>query len=104
MDFETGEGVGVSKLTKFQIKALTIIKNNPGIRARGLSKKLWPDSETHKRNYKSGYGTAIGKGAWLIAGSYVAKLIKKGWVKERAGYQITTEGKRVLLDSEMVDT
>lgn len=102
-------------LTKFQVKALTIIRDNEGIRARSLSEKLWPDSPAHKRSYKGGANSSCtGKGAWLSAGSYVGRLMKKGWVRIHLiythrygrwghyndGYEITAEGKRVLTEAE----
>ena len=103
----------MTTLTKFQIKTLTKIHEEPGIRARNLSKHLWPDHIAHRRVYNTGNnGACTGKGAWLMAGSYVGKLIKKGWVANNAveiwdighnqrvwdfqGYKLTREGERII--------
>jgi hypothetical protein len=90
----------MSELTDFQSRLLTIIKECPGIRAQELSRKLWPDSDAHRGNYSSGRGTAVGKGAWLAAGSQVAKLSRLGWVSSsdyyNRGYRLTIKGKEML--------
>jgi hypothetical protein len=61
------------KLTERQKQALKIIGDTPNIEAREFSVKFW--SEEHHIN-KSG-----NKKSWLCAGSYVGKLIKRGWVR-----------------------
>lgn len=100
--------------TEFQIKALTIIRDNPGIHANQLSEKLWPESIAHKRSYNVGHGAARGVGAWLAAGSYVGKLRKKGLVRyhlahswdgekdviDISGYEITSAGRELLEEAE----
>jgi hypothetical protein len=78
-------------LTETQKRALTIIRDCPGIGAREFFKRMWPDSPHAK-----GRGT----GAQKAGGSYVGKLVKLGWVK-RLGqycteYYLTEEGKKVL--------
>lgn len=108
----------MKKLTEFQIKALKAIYDQPGIRANQLSKILWPDSIAHRRSYNTGVsGACRGKGAWLMAGSHMGKLIKKGLVRHQydhtwlgknrkgkdkgyaylpAGYRLTLEGRESL--------
>lgn len=106
----------MTKLTDFQRRLLTLIRDHPGITANRLSELLWPDSDAHKKQYRSGQkGVAAGKGAWLSAGSHAAKLRKKGWVEdalmevirrdrhgnevishELSGYKLTEKGLEVL--------
>ncbi len=50
------------------------------MQAGRIAERLWPDNPMHRRSYNGGHGSQTGKGAWLFAGSYVGKLIKKGWV------------------------
>lgn len=86
------------KLTEKEKKALRIIAAYKGIRARGFARKMWPDSPAHRCTYRSGHGSARGKGAWLCAGSFVGKLIKKGlaWKEWKGGYTITRKGQEAL--------
>lgn len=67
-------------MTPTQEKALKFIRDNPGVQAAKIAEHLWPDSLMHRRQYNTGNGACVGKGAWLCGGSYVGKLIKKGWV------------------------
>ena len=70
-------------MTPTQAATLTLIRDIPDIQAGRIAEKLWPDSLMHKRHYNTGHGACVGKGAWLFAGSYVGKLIKKGWVRRK---------------------
>ena len=67
-------------MTPTQAATLTLIRDIPGIQAGRIAERLWPDNPMHRRHYNTGEGACVGKGAWLFAGSYVGKLIKKGWV------------------------
>jgi hypothetical protein len=108
-------------ITDFAAKTLKIIKAQKGIHARELGDKLWPDSPAKRRSYNTGgYGACSGKGLWLSAGSYVAKLKKKKLVEDNDrygllpykrpdgaewgyffdGYRITAAGKAALEEYE----
>lgn len=81
-------------ITKSEKKALHILAMVPDISARGFALKMWPESYMHTNHLACRNGVQRGKGAWLCAGSYLGKLIKKGLVvKTRNGYQLSDDGK-----------
>ena len=91
------------KLTLFQQKALKVLIRHPGINARIFGVKMWPDSKAHRKISNGGNGAQSGKAGWLMAGSYLGKLRKKGWVRhgyrslgEREnGFYLTAKGKDI---------
>lgn len=89
----------MNEMTEKQAKALNIIKDNPGIRAREFSEKMWPDGP-HRRSKNGGNGSQVGKGMWLCAGSYFAKLRKDGLITSVFGnvreQKITGKGIELL--------
>lgn len=104
------------KLTAFQIKALTAIRDNPGIRARELSHIYWPDAPGHRRHGKAGpHGSVQGSGMWIAAGCQTGKLVGKGWAVQRwkrvwawhkgkmeswyDGYHLTQAGRKALAEA-----
>lgn len=92
------------KLTGSQHKALTVLKDTGifnTVSAKEFAEKMWGDTDTRmfKKVSNTGNGACSGKAAWLCAGSYLAKLIKKGWVDHKFdpnGYFITQEGKKLI--------
>lgn len=69
---------------------------------------MWGDSPAWKRHYKIGHGTTSGKGMWLCAGSYLAKLeikglIYKSWDEYRWNYYMTKVGREVLNHAIMME-
>jgi len=76
-------------LSKRQKEALQIIKDHPGIYARGFGELFWPDHLAHKKQSNNSYGSQRGKPGWLMAGSYLGKLKKKGLI--RNGYKLAGE-------------
>lgn len=69
----------MAKVTNKTIKALNIIKNfvdkyGRGITASEFAKEMWKNSKCWSRVYNQGHGATKGKGMWLSAGSYLAKL------------------------------
>ena len=86
-----------------QIKALNIIKDNPGLSARLFAKLMWPDSSMHTSVKNTGNGATAGKAAWLCGGSYIAKLRKKGLVKVSyyfEGPSLTVKGEQLIKENE----
>lgn len=94
-------------LTIAQQKALTILSNTSRtntISARMFAEKMWGDTQTNMftSSKNQGNGACRGKAAWLCAGSYLGKLIKKGWVialdeiTGKYGFCITKEGTEAL--------
>ena len=78
------------------IKALQILQSNPGCCAKKFAELMWPDSDMHQKC--NGQGVR-GSAAWLCAGSYLAKLAKRGLVSRRGHptrYYITFEGRKLL--------
>jgi hypothetical protein len=77
---------------------------------RGFALKMWPDHEfMHIARSNGGNGAQRGKKAWLCAGSYLAKLTKRGlarrgWRRGDTGYCITREGKQALEQHEKSNT
>ena len=94
-------------LTDPQYNALHIVALNGPIRPSRFADKMWPDSPAHQISYKCGaWGSTRGRGLVLSAGSYLAKLRKRGWVKEQyyffgdkdyrnQGNVLTKEGEQV---------
>lgn len=62
------------------IKALQILSDKPYLTAKWFAQEMWPDSEKWKRSHNTGNGGCRGKGMWLAAGSFLAKLQKQGLV------------------------
>lgn len=90
-------------MTPFQLQAMTIINEHPGITASRFAELLWPESYMHKKSSSQGNGACTGKAAWLTAGSYIGKLRKKYLVEYAKdnwgffrGYQLSTKGKELL--------
>lgn len=82
-------------MTDKMATALQIIKDNPGIRAKGFGLTMWPDG-AHHRHSNGGNGSQAGKGMWLCAGSYLSKLYKAGMIEHVSGnvweYKISRQG------------
>ena len=87
------------KLSKVCYRALTIIRDRPGISPRYFAEYMWPDSEGWRHNFRGGGGTQRGKGMWLCAGGYLKKLAKKGlinWSYRDIGISLTYQAKELL--------
>jgi len=67
------------------LDALKLIQGQKIHSPEHFAKLFWPDSLAHNRHYRGGNGTAVGKGAWLMAGSFIAKLRRKGLVHVWSG-------------------
>lgn len=87
-------------MTDRQKEALIILEHstydNP-MRSSEFAQKFWPDHLMHVQVTNTGNGACHGKKAWLCDGSYLAKLIKMGWVirytkHEFGGFKITSKG------------
>lgn len=82
------------------LEALQIIESRGRVTCSEFAVLFWPDHNMHKKVSNQGNGAARGKAAWLCAGSYLAKLIKKGYVTH--DYEIpqcrrlTSEGRKYL--------
>ena len=99
------------------LDALKLIQSQKVFSAEHFAKLFWPDNLAHKRHYKGGNGTAVGKGAWLMAGSFVAKLRKKGlvnvfhgWsmnersIRDKLGWvTVTREGRKYIEEHDQAD-
>lgn len=73
----------MKQISKIALKALVFInEGNSRFSFRRFAEHLWPDSLMHRRSYNTGHGACRGKGAWLAAGSYVARLEKMGLVRQ----------------------
>lgn len=90
-------------LTLTQLQALRILEHTSYEADMGLrqfAETLWPDSTMHTSVKNTGNGATSGKAAWLVAGSYLAKLEKKGWIRKNRDsavrVYISREGKRLL--------
>lgn len=80
-----------TELTEFEYKALLLIQNNGKMSYSYLAHRLWPESTMHTKVSNQGNGATSGKAAWLVAGSYCAKLRKAGLI----GYKHKEFGTRV---------
>lgn len=89
------------KISPKTIKALRIIKEGRGITPKFFAMKMWPDSPAWERVYNTGHGATTGKGLWLSAGSYLAKLRRAGLVEisfddYHFEYWLSIKGKEAL--------
>lgn len=96
------------RLSSNEKKALSVLHNNPRIPARTFAILYYGDSDnkgllcSKTQNKRKAY---YGKQAWLLAASYLSRLIKKGYVsKTTAGspvrYSITDKGRLELLSED----
>lgn len=96
-------------LTDKQQKALMIIREHPGLRARQFAEFMWPESNMHRRFSNQGHGAHRGKAAWLCGGSYLGRLRVLGFVKHdifSGGFILTELGEKELkakLEQEGID-
>lgn len=61
-----------------------------GIYATAFARRMWPDSLAWRRSYNcGGYGSHRGTGIVLSAGSYLAKLYRRGltWINHSDHHQ-----------------
>lgn len=101
------------KLTPTQKRALEILngikKPYEGMKPRAFAYKFYEGTKNEwllTAHSQQGNGACAGKKAWLCAGSYLAKLCKKGLVKsiydKNRGfvYAITAKGEEALKNNE----
>ena len=86
-------------------EALKIIRDNRRIYPMRFAQLFWKDNRSlFTKMSNSGNGAVAGKAAWLCAGSFVAKLKKRGfvWVDCVFGteYIITQEGNKAIEEYE----
>ena len=91
-------------LTPSQAKALTILREHPGVTAHGFAALYFTDP-SQKTLFTAvsnqGNGACAGKKAWLCAGSLLGKLAKRGLVRRDYGsgmgrFYLTYEGENKL--------
>lgn len=84
--------------------ALSILVEHPWLTASAFAQHFWPrDAIVHRRVSNTGNGATRGKVAWLCAGSYLAKLVKSGYIKRvlddngvTALFSLTSKGRSHL--------
>lgn len=96
----------IERLTPTQRRALEILRRNPSITANRFAMLFYTDTKSEyllEAVSNQGNGACAGKKAWLCAGSYLAKLIKKGLVTKRhprnegpARFELTSKGQSSL--------
>lgn len=90
--------------------ALEIIRDYGPITPKRFAEFFWPRDKWTWAIINTGRGGAHkGRGMYIAAGCYLAKLAKAGWAREiwrnsfghyrREGYILTDEGKRILKDA-----
>ena len=81
-------------------KALLYIKDNPQFTAKQFARYMWPNSPCWKHQTRCGGGTAIGKGMWLAAGCFLAKLRRQKLLWRTVGHStgLTETGLAVIKD------
>lgn len=86
------------RLSDRQKEAIRIIQENPGITARRFGELFWPDHVSQRKASNNSYGCQYGKAGWLMAGSYLGKLRKKGIIRNgfalisESGFHLTSKG------------
>lgn len=93
------------KPSKIAIRALEILENtsySETMTATTFGRLLWPGHQMHRITKNTGNGACRGKAGWLLAGSYLNRLIKKGLVRKRFSnnsqplFYISFSGKEIL--------
>lgn len=96
------------KPSKRTIEALLILRDKKPQSFAEFAQLFWPDNFMHRRHTNCGtHGSRRGAGAWLAAGSYIAKLEKKGLVQkcysrfgiEKMGIAYQSNAGHEILDS-----
>lgn len=90
-------------ITEKTYKALCIVRDCPNVRAKGFARLMWPDSPAQNRSSNGGNGNQQGKGLWLSAGSYLAKLKKRGLVgrgEDTWSHILTEKGREAITEYE----
>lgn len=98
-----------SRLTKFQIKALKMVRAHPKIIPSQFAALMWPDSPGWTRNCKCGpNGSCVGSGIRQAGGAKLSILHRAGLVRIYVGYDssrynteyiISDEGRRLLVEA-----
>lgn len=95
----------MNELTPKQERALRILRDNPGVTMTRFSYLYYEGTPQEYLLYavsNQGNGACAGKKAWLCAGSYLAKLCKKGLLVKnydrnyRPRYTVSDKGERLL--------
>jgi hypothetical protein len=80
-------------MTNTQRKVLEFLASGSKPNAQGVAILLWPERKPDSGSYHTR------RGYWLSAGSYMGKLVNKGWVRrdfKTCSYEITQEGRDLL--------
>lgn len=78
--------MGGGKLTRAAERAVGLLRENPGITARKFGFLMWPGSPHHERWQGSvEQGVAKGRVMFLVAGSYLHHLERKGLAERVPG-------------------
>lgn len=92
-------------MNKNEAKALMILEDTTFERrltAPLFAMQMWPNSTMHTKVSNQGNGACSGKAAWLVAGSYLRRLEKKGFILVYEGqpieYRISEYGIKLLRD------
>ncbi len=73
-----------TKITPRTIEALQILRDKKPKSASGFARLFWPGYNMHVKGSNAGtHGSRRGNGAWLCAGSYLAKLERRGLVRKQ---------------------
>ena len=87
------------EVTEKTLQALKTLDGNV-MTAQDFGKKMWKESPALEKSYNIGNGAHRGVGLWLSAGSYLAKLCRRGLVRRDLNhlnfFMLTGEGRRVL--------
>jgi hypothetical protein len=68
-------------MTIFQVKCLTILRDQGPLRAGQFAERIWPNAPGWHRHMKCGqHGSAAGGGMRIAGGQLLGKLRKAGWV------------------------
>jgi hypothetical protein len=78
----------VTRTTPARLRALAIIRDNPGIGPTQFARLMWPDSKGHRtRSNRSSTpaGGAVGAGIKMSAGAFLRRLGNDGLIGEIHG-------------------
>lgn len=89
-------------MSEAQLRALRIVRDNPGIAPREFAKAMWPDSPAWQHSVKCGpNGSHKGGGMYLAGGAYLAKLANLKLVNRvfdtyQTFYHLSSDGRQAL--------
>ncbi len=94
----TRRPIKVRPPTEGEARALTILRDDGPLMARGFAERMWPDAEGWNKVTRCGpYGVTRGGQMNGAGGAYLAKLRQRGWAdSHRRQWRLTADGWKAI--------